>query len=194
MFPPLRKLLRFMTWSTGIGDRLAVDGRILTKSEVGHVTVDYSKNAPTCGCGKRGCLEAVIGGKAVEKRIFEYVKFAGIHIPIDEATNNPMHPCKFLDLQYKAGITGAVEIYCEIAKVMGRHLAYLQNAVFVPLIVWKGTFAINALPLIEDNIRHYMRIDLMNPDWEKETEFMISPDPQNDSLIGAAAILLDTFK
>jgi len=187
-------LFRAMTWSSGIGDRIVVNGQILTKSEAGHCIVDHSANASLCGCGKRGCLEAVIGGEAVKHWVLKYAHEAGIEIPLDVATKKPMHPCKFLDLQYKADVGGAVAIYGEIAKIMGRHLAYLQNAVFVPLIVWKGTFAISALPLIEDIIRHYMRADLMNPGWEKEMKFMISPDPQNDSLIGAAEFLRATYR
>ena len=53
---------------TGIGGGVVVDGRLRlgplgSAGELGHQTVD--SNGPLCGCGNRGCLEAVASGPAI---------------------------------------------------------------------------------------------------------------------------------
>jgi glucokinase len=56
---------------TGIGTGIVFDGRIYygrtgAAAEGGHVTIDYQ--GPRCGCGKRGCIEALASGTAVGKK------------------------------------------------------------------------------------------------------------------------------
>jgi glucokinase len=59
----------FVPVGTGIAGALMVDGHVLLADgfagELGHVVVDPT--GPTCGCGARGCLEAVASASAVEK-------------------------------------------------------------------------------------------------------------------------------
>ncbi len=55
----------YITWSTGVGGGLIVDGKLHrgahgTAGEVGHMIID--PNGPLDNCGQRGCLEAFIGG------------------------------------------------------------------------------------------------------------------------------------
>ena len=57
---------------TGIGGGLIVNGKMVhgfsgAAGEVGHMTVML--NGPYCGCGKRGCLEAVASRIAIAKEI-----------------------------------------------------------------------------------------------------------------------------
>ena len=54
--------------STGVGAGVVLGGRVLdgatgSAGHVGHVVVD--RDGPACGCGGRGCLEAVARGPAV---------------------------------------------------------------------------------------------------------------------------------
>jgi glucokinase len=62
----------YVTWSTGIGFGLCVDGRILrgkngNAGHAGHMLL--SEQAPAwCGCGNRGDLEALIAGRNLEQR------------------------------------------------------------------------------------------------------------------------------
>jgi glucokinase len=56
----------YITWSTGVGGGLIVDGKLHrgghgTAGEVGHMIID--PNGPLDSCGQRGCLEAFVGGK-----------------------------------------------------------------------------------------------------------------------------------
>lgn len=66
--------LVYVTWSTGIGAGLVIDGRLYSGShgsagEVGHMILD--PDGPLDGCGQRGCLEAFAGGNMLAKRTGE---------------------------------------------------------------------------------------------------------------------------
>jgi glucokinase len=56
---------------TGIGTGILLDGEIFhgrtgAAAEGGHVTIDL--NGPKCGCGKKGCIEALASGTAIASR------------------------------------------------------------------------------------------------------------------------------
>jgi glucokinase len=61
------------TLGTGIGGGLVLDGRLYLgeglAGEIGHVTVD--PDGPACGCGSRGCLEALASASAASRRATE---------------------------------------------------------------------------------------------------------------------------
>ena len=56
---------------TGIGAGILFDGRIYhgrtgAADEAGHMVIDY--HGPVCGCGKKGCIEALASGTAIAKK------------------------------------------------------------------------------------------------------------------------------
>ena len=62
---------------TGIGGGIVIDGKIYRGSnfvagEIGHMVVQ--KNGPKCGCGKRGCFEAIASRPAIVKNIIYDIK------------------------------------------------------------------------------------------------------------------------
>ena len=64
------KNMMYITWSTGVGAGLIIDGKLHrgahgTAGEVGHMIIDPS--GPLDTCGQRGCLEAFVGGKALAR-------------------------------------------------------------------------------------------------------------------------------
>jgi glucokinase len=61
----------YATLGTGIGTGIIFEQRIYhgrtgSAAEGGHVTIDYQ--GPMCGCGKRGCIEALCSGPAIALR------------------------------------------------------------------------------------------------------------------------------
>ena len=66
----------YATLGTGIGtgivfDRRIYHGRTGSAAEGGHVSIDYK--GPRCGCGKRGCIEALCSGPAIARRAREFL-------------------------------------------------------------------------------------------------------------------------
>ena len=63
----------YVTWSTGVGVGLCVDGRILhgkngNAGHAGHSFVVDDDNEAVCGCGNRGDVESLVAGNAIARR------------------------------------------------------------------------------------------------------------------------------
>lgn len=61
----------YATIGTGIGTGIVLEGQIYhghtgAAGEGGHMSIDY--RGPLCGCGKRGCIEALAAGPAIGAR------------------------------------------------------------------------------------------------------------------------------
>ena len=66
-----RRNLFYATIGTGIGTGMVFDGRLYhgrtgAAGEGGHMSIDY--RGPLCGCGKKGCIEALAAGPAIRRR------------------------------------------------------------------------------------------------------------------------------
>jgi glucokinase len=64
----------FITLGTGVGGGVITHGVLLRGAqgaggELGHVTIEPA--GPRCGCGNRGCLEALASGTAIQRRARE---------------------------------------------------------------------------------------------------------------------------
>ena len=100
----------YVTWSTGIGLGLCVDGHILrgkngNAGHAGHTFVSDNLEG-LCGCGNVGDVEGLVAGNALARR-FATQGYA------DAAT---------LFVAAQAGDTGAIAIIDEVCRVMGRAL------------------------------------------------------------------------
>jgi glucokinase len=98
----------YVTWSTGIGTGLCVDGQVLrgkngNAGHAGHMFVSDNFDA-LCGCGNVGDVEALVAGNALPRRFPAYPDAASVLIAA------------------RAGNTGATAIIDEICRVMGRAL------------------------------------------------------------------------
>ena len=100
----------FVTWSTGIGMGLCVDGHVLrgkngNAGHGGHMFVSDNDDA-LCGCGNVGDLEALVAGNAIPRR-FGAAGFADAAALLSAA---------------KANDSKAVDIVNELCRVLGRAL------------------------------------------------------------------------
>jgi len=96
----------YVTWSTGIGVGLCVDGRALrgkngNAGHAGHMFVSDNDDA-LCGCGNIGDVEALVAGNSVARRF-----------GADAAT---------LLQRAKGGDAASVKVVDELCRVMGRAL------------------------------------------------------------------------
>lgn len=61
----------YLSIGTGVGGCVILDGQIIRHTRgsagaLGHLIVDTLPDAPLCRCGARGCLEALVGGWALD--------------------------------------------------------------------------------------------------------------------------------
>ncbi|WP_367989280.1 N-acetylmannosamine kinase [Vibrio sp. NTOU-M3] len=66
--------IAYITVSTGVGGGIVLDGKLLKGASnlaghVGHTVLSLS--GPECGCGQRGCVEAMASGTAIHKAALE---------------------------------------------------------------------------------------------------------------------------
>jgi len=100
----------YLTWSTGIGVGLCVDGRLLrgkngNAGHAGHMFVSDNNDA-LCGCGNIGDVEALVAGNALPRR------FPGLGYP--DSASILVAAC--------AGEARAVAIIDDVCRVLGRAL------------------------------------------------------------------------
>jgi glucokinase len=125
----------FVPVGTGIAGALMVDGRVLVADgyagELGHVVVDPS--GPLCGCGARGCLEAVASASAVERayaaRTGGPVK-AGSRVGADRVA-----------ALVREGDPVATAVWDEAVTALGRALAMAVTLTGVDLVLVGGGLA-----------------------------------------------------
>ena len=68
-----------ITLGTGVGSGIVVDGRVVYgrdgfAGELGHFVIDHSDNARSCGCGRKGCLEAYTSATGVARTAREFLE------------------------------------------------------------------------------------------------------------------------
>jgi len=191
LFSPVDYFLA-ITVSSGIGIRLVQKKKIICASEGGHIKIDLSPFAPLCGCGKRGCAEAIVSGDAIKRRVIAETAVRGIKIPEN------MHPCAFLDKSYENGDDWALQIYEMFIAGISLFLAEIGLIFHMPAVIWKGVFIENAFKLaaIKDLIREevWRKTSIL---FKEKMDFYLSqelaedflkakPPRDADALIGAA--------
>lgn len=71
------KCMLMLTLGTGIGGGLCVNGQDFQGArntiEIGHMCVNFSSEAPLCGCGQRGCAEAYASDTGIARQAREAI-------------------------------------------------------------------------------------------------------------------------
>lgn len=180
----------YMTMSTGIGGGIVIDGKIYhgandSAGEVGHQIL--LPDGPLCGCGKRGCLEALCSGPAIARRAKEAVEKES-NTAILTLTDGDIETIKSEHVLAAArqGDALASKLVDETAYYMGWGIANLVN-ILNPDIVLLGTIAIAAGDLLLEPIRKTV-LDLAMARPAEAVQIM--PAKLGESLGDLAAIAL----
>src|SRR5690242_13970175 len=146
---------------TGIGAGILFGGRIYrgrtgAADEAGHMVIDY--HGPLCGCGKKGCIEALASGTAIGKRARARL------------TEQPARKSAMLDLAggnidavtseivgraYAAGDSLAKEILLETVHLLTIWLGNIVDLLEPDVIIIGGGVAVMLNPFFE-NIREQL--------------------------------------
>lgn len=119
--------LVWITVSTGVGGSVVLDGKIVEGAsgiagEIGHLVVE--EGGYTCGCGHRGCLEAMAAGPAIARRARE----SGLQVA-DSAEVATLA---------RSGDPIARRILTETAVYLGRAIAFCYNLLDPDMVVIGG--------------------------------------------------------
>jgi glucokinase len=120
--------------------------------ELGHLVV--RANGPVCGCGARGCLEAVASASAVVRAYRERSgqDVAGAHEVVSRLEHDPDAAAVWAEATSALadGLLAATALLAPGAIVLGGGLAEAGPALVEPVRAWmeKGTVALTVPPLL----------------------------------------------
>jgi len=124
----------WVTVSNGIGGSLVTDGRLYggyvgNAGEIGHFIVEEDEEAAfLCGCGSRGCLEAMAAGPGIARL---YGRLSGRQISPDMRS-------KEVGELARAGDADAVAAFEKAGHYIGKALSYAVNFVNPEAVVLGG--------------------------------------------------------
>ena len=143
----------YITLSTGIGGGAFLNGKLYRGAhgmagELGHMVV--MSNGPLCGCGRRGCLEAIAGGKGIARRVSENITAIKESEMLSALKPNEIDAKKVFELKSKGdmfsqlifeetvyylavGIVNIINILDPEVVIIGGGLSLAGNELFSPL-------------------------------------------------------------
>ncbi len=141
------RVMLCLTLGTGIGGGMVIEGQLFRgaqglAAEFGHITVD--PEGPICGCGNRGCLEAMASASALE-RIYAHLADQGGQVV--EKTNAK----EVFSLACK-GDPFATMAFEMVGEALGRGIASLVNALDPDTVVVGGGLS-NAWEVLWPHLR-----------------------------------------
>src|SRR5436190_1400176 len=182
---------------TGIGGGLIVNGELYsgfnhTAGEIGHMVIDV--NGPKCGCGNKGCFEAVASRTAIFQRIKAGVK-DGEKTLLTEMLGDSLEDMRSGDLRkaIRRGDKFVSKILEQVAEYIGIGVSNLVN-IFGPDVVVLGGGVIEALADEMSAIITKTAKDHAMPGTMKGVEIVVSKLGDNAGITGAAVLARKNVK
>lgn len=167
-----------VTIGVGVGCALVLDGQLWrgvsgAAGEFGHMVVD--PEGPECHCGKKGCLEAVVGDAAI----------AGA---MSAAAGRRITKVSQVVARAHAGDLDAQQVFTQAGLALGRAIAALLNLLNPPLVILSGE-GITASDLFIDALRAELDRDAFSTT-AGDCTVLVRPLPDETWARGAAATML----
>jgi predicted NBD/HSP70 family sugar kinase len=161
----------YVNVGAGIGAALFIDGKVYRGpgglgGELGHITVD--EHGPRCGCGNRGCAEALVGARAIVRRTRELLSDHSypslLTTEIGQLPNGDLRPFGVEQVVGAAsrGDTLAFRVLNEAGEYLGVAIAAALNLLGFPLVVLGGGVARAGDPFI-DAVRRVVLLRALPP-------------------------------
>jgi glucokinase len=130
----------YITLGTGVGGAVVANGRLVrgaagVAGELGHMII--KPDGPVCGCGNRGCLEALIGTTAIIRKARAAIRRKKTIMARLAATKGSLTPA-LVSLAAGAGDASAKKIWAELGADLGLALSSLVNVLNPEKIVIGG--------------------------------------------------------
>jgi glucokinase len=127
---------------TGIGGGIIADGALYhgfskNAGEIGHIIIDV--NGPRCGCGNRGCMEALASRTAMTRDIRKAIK-RGEKTALKDKLKQETELVSGGDLgkAYRAGDKLVIKVMNRAAKMIGIGIGILVNVLSPEIVVLGG--------------------------------------------------------
>jgi glucokinase len=146
----------YATIGTGIGTGIVLDGKIYhgntgAAGEGGHMSIDY--HGPFCGCGKRGCIEALAAGPAIALRARTMLAAEPNRhsVILDLAKGNVAAvTSEMVGQAYAAGDSLAVEVLLGTVEVLAAWLGNIVDLLDPDVLVVGGGVTAMLKPFFKD--------------------------------------------
>lgn len=167
-----------VTLGRGVGLGMVLDGRLYrggkgAGGEFGHLSVDAA--GPLCDCGKRGCLEALVGEQALTREI--------------AATLGPGFSLADGAERARMGYAQAVEIFDRAGETLGIALAGIVN-LLNPTRIIVGGEGVHTLDLLLAPMRSALATHCFDGLYD-DLELIVEPWGDDAWARGAAGLVLD---
>ena len=135
----------FLTIGTGIGGGIVIDrklrlGPLGAAGEIGHQTVQ--RDGPLCGCGNRGCLEALASGPALVGEGVRLLHSGLAPVLFEMVSGNAAGVTpKEMGAAARAGDTAVREAIARTATWLGIGIANMVTALHPEIVVLGGSVA-----------------------------------------------------
>lgn len=176
---------------TGIGGGLIINGELYsgfnhTAGEIGHMVIDI--NGPKCGCGNRGCFEALASRTAIFQRIKAGVK-EGEKTLLTEMLGDSLEDLRSGDLRkaIRRGDKFVGKVIEQVAECIGIGVSNLVN-ILGPEVVVLGGGVIEALADEMTALITKAAKDHAMPGTMKGVEIVTSKLGDNAGITGAAVL------
>lgn len=177
----------YVTVSTGIGGGVVIDGSLFEgkngmAGEIGHVIVE--PEGPLCGCGKRGCLEALAAGPAIARRAAQLLA----QPPDTSGGQALVLTAKAVAQLAAAGNEPARQALIEAATYLGRALGNALDVLDLDCVVLGGGVTRSG-DLWWQHVRAAARAAALV--WDAPPDLRCSALGDYEGIWGAAALIMD---
>ena len=184
-----------VTVGTGIGGGIIIGGKIYrghygVGAELGHIVVD--PDGPVCGCGNRGCWEAVASGTAIGRLARQRVE-GGAGADLRAAVGGDLDAItgELVGESAIAGSAFARDVLAEIGRYLGIGLASIVNIFDPEVIVIGGGAAAGTGELLLDPARASMQAHILGTSWRTAVRIVPAVLGNDAGVVGAARLARD---
>jgi glucokinase len=180
--------LLYLTISTGIGGGIIIDGNIYRgrdggAGEPGHMVID--PRGPVCGCGKRGCLEALASGTALAREANELLQKGQAQKIQETAADSNMLTAKDVSTAAALGDSEAMALVNQMAEQLGIGISNLISIFNPEIVVLGGGVALGMGNMLIKPVADYIHTHTF-PIHSQSLPIVLSPLGQYAGLLGCA--------
>ena len=177
---------------TGIGGGIILQGELFhgaskTAGEIGHIIV--KAGGPKCGCGTRGCLEALASRTAMAKQFQKAIKKKKQKSIVTELTNGDLRTIRsgVLAKAIRANDKLTLKIFKKVTKYLGVGIGSIVNFLNPEMIILGGGVVEALDDTFLDNIRAAAKKYAL-PNTLDGVQIVRAELGDNSGILGAAAL------